>query len=137
MLTKPFYTFFHLSNVLAIVTGILYGYLKYYLKQDSLFGKIPHPLTSNFLNIHLLISIFLVLSIGSLASLHIIPKIKSNRVSRRKTGLSLTALSFLMIFSGFIIQVQNSIEVKYWVGISHSIFSTCWIVLIALHLKLK
>jgi len=98
MSNRTLYRFFYLSNAMAVFTGIIYGYFKYILKKESLFGKVPHPSTSIFLNIHLLLSIFLVLSIGSLISTHIIPKIKSKNKYRRKTGLSLSLLSLLIIF---------------------------------------
>lgn len=95
----------HIASVLALLTGALYGWLRYFGGRIGEFGPEAHPWLATAQHLHVLVVPILVFALGGLFRAHFLPMWRSGRLSGRLTG-SFLALGLLpMILSGYAVQV--------------------------------
>lgn len=126
-MTKTEKKVFLITNISVSIIGIVYYLLKNFFSIETQFGARPHPLTGNFLHLHILSVFPFVILFGYLLAKHIIPKLKSKSLKRKKSGFFILTLFLVMSLSGYILQVliqRNSLIIN-----THLIISGLWIFL--------
>jgi hypothetical protein len=125
---------FILGTVYAsVLSGIFYGVLKFFFKVDGPFGQMANPWQSDLHHIHIIVSPFVLFSVGLLWKNHIWLRISTDFRKLRKTGISLTVLFFIMVLTGYFYQSstsENSLFIWQW---THIISSCLWTILFVFH----
>lgn len=121
------------SSYASILTGLLYGVFKYFMKVQGLYGLQSHPFQAHFHHLHIILSPLLIFCIGVIWQDHIWFRIVCGYQKLRRSGLIMTALFILMTFSGYLL--QSSVEswtTNLWKW-SHIGSSILWTILFIYH----
>ncbi len=121
----------HFANYAVVISGVIYGILKYFFKVESNYGLMTHPLQPTFQHAHVLIAPLFVYSLGHIMKSHILQKLNLFQTPKKKSGLSLTILAVPMILSGYLLQVEITFK-PIWLW-SHIVISVLWIPVYLLH----
>lgn len=97
--------FLHTSTALVAGTGVVYGWMRYFVSATDEFSVVNHPQEPTLHWMHVVFAPLLVFGCGVLWRSHIWGRIVSGFQSRRKTGILLALLLFPMIASGYFLQV--------------------------------
>ena len=120
------YRLLHLSNLLVLLTGSVYGSMKYFMKPASEFDVVNHSWQPHVLHAHVVTAPFLTMVIGSMLIHHAWVYFTTGMREGKYSGLAMAGLALPMIFSGYFIQVSmNDAWRLAWI-ILHIITSTLW-----------
>ena len=98
-------------NALALVvglTGIAYGWMKYFVENPDPFAVVNHPWEPATLHVHVLASPLFILVFGIILNSHIMRKLRATRVENRKSGLASLITFGAMVASGYLLQVVTA-----------------------------
>lgn len=95
----------HLSALAVGLSGVGYGWLKYFHQRSGEFGPEPFPLQGWLRHGHVLAAPVLVFTLGVLVRGHVLPALKAGSREGRSTGLGAALALAPMIMSGYGIQV--------------------------------
>lgn len=109
----------HLSVALLTITGAVFAWMKYFMKNDDPFAAANHPLQPWMLAAHVLIAPLVVFALGWIFPLHIWPKFTADMPGRRKTGLLAMWVIAPMILSGYFLQVVVSDGARQASAVTH------------------
>ena len=137
LMTKLEKRLFVTTNIIISIQGIIYFYFKYFMQSETPFGARPHGFTSTMLHLHILLVPFLIIGLGYLLSIHILPKLKLKKSSRRKSGIALLITLILSILSGYLLQMGFELKTSQMIGWLHIGISFIWILLFTWHLRAK
>jgi len=99
---------FNALNVVVAVTGVLYFWMKYLLRDEDPFAVVNHPWQSQMLALHVVAAPLLMMAFGVVFRAHVLAKLTSNGQRARRTGWT-SVLSFaVMAVSGYLLQVVSS-----------------------------
>jgi hypothetical protein len=98
----------HLATVIVSATGILYCWMKYFVVSDDPFSVINHPLQPYMLDLHLLTAPLFVFAFGLIFESHIQRKLKIGISVNRRSGLAAVIMFWLMVLSGYGLQIGTS-----------------------------
>jgi len=126
---------FTISNLSISLIGVLYFIFKYFFKTQTGFGQRPHELTASFLHLHIISVPILVVLFGYLLPVHILPKLRNSKSSRKKSGLFILTLMILMTITGYLLQVN--LKSNNIIAISHIVISGLWIIGYLWHFRLR
>lgn len=126
-MTKAERSTFVAINIIVAISGVTYFIFKYFLEQQTDFGIRPHPYTSTFLHIHILLVPLMLIVFGYLLKSHIIRKVKNKSSSRRKTGISILLFFVVMSFSGHLLQIGMTPSINTVIGYMHVGLAFLWI----------
>jgi hypothetical protein len=115
------------------VSGLAYGYLRYFAVVAGEFGPQPHPWRAFAQHAHVLTAPALLLALGVALRGHISGMLRHGVTKGRRTGLVLAGLSVPMVFGGFLIQVVTSSATRSVVGWAHSAVSVLFVLLYGVH----
>ena len=107
------------STALVAVSGIVYGWMKYFLAPADPFSAVGHPLQPFFLKLHVLSSPVLVFAVGVVFTRHIWRQYRSRLQDGRRSGLSLLLTFVPMVASGYLVQVVTARTALWWVIAVH------------------
>ncbi len=123
----------HLAALAAGVSGLVYGWMRYFAEPADEFALVNHPLEPTFKNLHILLVPLLVFTCGVLWRNHVWRRIRAGLTSRRRTGLGLALLLAPMIVSGYALQVSTSPNLRLgWMWI-HGISGSLWVLVYLVH----
>ncbi len=124
----------HISTAVIGVSGLVYGWMRYFVEPDpDSFSIVNHPWEPQLRNIHLLAAPLLVFACGLVWRAHVWLRIRSKFRARRKTGLTLAVLVAPMIVSGYAIQVATD---EFWRDawiVTHVASSVLWLAIYCVH----
>lgn len=95
----------HAAALAVALTGLLYGWLKYFHQRAGDFGPEPYPLQGLAQHAHVLAGPFLVFGFGMMVRGHVVPALRSGTARGRATGIGLAALLAPLVVSGYGVQV--------------------------------
>lgn len=95
------------GTLLAGLTGLVYGWLRYFGQQAGEFGPEPHPQQALLQHLHVLTGPLLVFALGMAVRAHLLPMIRSERTLGRRSGLLLAGVLLPMVFGGYGVQVAT------------------------------
>jgi hypothetical protein len=99
----------HLGALLTGLTGLLYGWLRYYGRVQGEFGIEPHPLQALVQHLHVLAAPVLLFALGMTVRGHFATKLRAGTREGRSTGLGLGCLILPMVAAGYLVQVATSL----------------------------
>ncbi len=95
----------HLGAWLTGLSGLGYGWLRYFKVVQGEFGPEPHPLHSLLQHAHVLAAPLLLFALGMMVRGHFAVKLRVLSREGRRTGWGLAALILPMVASGYGVQV--------------------------------
>lgn len=95
----------HLAALLTAISGLGYGWTRYFGQRLGEFGPEPHPLQALFQHTHVLTAPTLLFALGMVVKGHALPALRSRKAQGWKAGLALTLLLAPLILSGYCLQV--------------------------------
>jgi len=125
-MNRAVYRWLYAGALLASVTGIVYGWLRYAVKPDDPYAVVNHPLQPHLLHAHVVTVPLLVLMLGVFWRDHAARYWQERLREGRRSGLVAWASVVPMIVSGYAIQVSVSATARsLWIGV-HLAASTAW-----------
>lgn len=123
----------HISAALVGVTGLIYGWMRYFAESDDEFSIVSHPWQPEFHAAHLVTAPLLVFACGLVWRAHVWLRIKNDFRPRRKTGLILALSVAPMILSGYALQVAvEEVWRNIWI-VTHVATSLIWLLAYCVH----
>lgn len=117
----------HASCALVGVTGVIYGWMRYFAEPADEFAVVNHPAQPLLQHLHVLVAPLLVFACGLVWRDHVWARIRSSFPLRRPTGLLLAALFAPMAASGYGLQVAvDDVWRRVWIVV-HVATSVLWI----------
>ncbi len=95
----------HLGAWLTGLSGLGYGWLRYFKTIQGEFGPEPHPLQGLLQHAHVLASPLLLFALGMMVRGHFALKLRSLGREGRRTGWILASLILPMVGAGYAVQV--------------------------------
>lgn len=95
----------HLSAAAVAVSGLLYGWLKYFHQRLGEFGPEPFRLQGLSQHAHVFVSPLLLFTLGMIVRGHTVPALRAGVRSGRTTGLVIAAFLAPMVLSGYGMQI--------------------------------
>lgn len=98
----------HLGTILTGLSGLGYGWLRYFGRVQGEFGIESHPLQSLVQHLHVLAAPFLLFALGMAVRGHVASKLRVGTREGRRTGLGLGLLILPMVAAGYLVQVATT-----------------------------
>lgn len=89
------------------MTGLVYFWMKYLLVSDDPFAVVNHPWQAAMVAVHIVVSPPLILMFGIILNSHILKRLRATAVPNRKSGLFSLGTFFVMVASGYLLQVET------------------------------
>ncbi len=125
--------FLHLTLGILTLTGVVFAWMKYWMKSDDPFSVVNHPWQPWMLAAHVVVAPAAVFGLGWIFSTHILPKFKAVGAPRRRSGLSSMWLVAPMIVSGYVLQVVTGDAARHWSAVSHWVTSAIFVAAYLVH----
>lgn len=123
----------HISALGLGVTGMVYGWLRYFTDPVDEFALYNHPSEPGLRDVHLLLAPLCLFLWGVIWRSHVWARFRGGMQKRRRTGIALMALVLPMVLSGYMLQVAVDESLRQlWIW-THGITGSGWILLYALH----
>jgi hypothetical protein len=123
----------HVANVLVGGTGLVYGWMRYFVRPADPFAVVNHPWQPDVQHLHVVTAPLLVFACGLIWSRHVWVRVRSGFRARRPTGLALAASLVPMVASGYLLQVAvDEAWRTAWAWI-HAVVSCLWIAAYLVH----
>lgn len=128
----------HGSTWAVTGTGLVYGWMRYFMHSDDPFSVVNHAWQPMALSWHVMAAPLLVFAMGLIAQDHILARIKDEPpVPSRRSGLMGAVLVVAMILSGYGLQVASeALTRKILVGV-HAVTSVMFILVYVVHVLLS
>ena len=98
----------HLGALLTGLSGLAYGWMRYYGQVQGEFGPEPHPWQGVAQHLHVLAAPLLLFALGMTVRGHLSTKLRAGTKEGRRTGLGLGLLIVPMVAGGYLVQVATS-----------------------------
>lgn len=125
--------FVHLSAAVVALTGVVYGWMRYFCDPLDELAVVNHPWEPATKAWHIVLAPLLVFAVGLLWRAHIWGRIVSGWRPRRRAGIVLAASFWMLVLSGYLIQVIDSETgrvVSIW---THALLGTLWLLVYVWH----
>ncbi|HED64861.1 MAG TPA: hypothetical protein ENJ09_04810 [Planctomycetes bacterium] len=123
----------HAATALVGVSGLVYGWMRYFAVPEDEFAVVNHPWQPALQASHILFAPLLVFAVGLVWRDHIWARISFGSPARRRGGLVLTSLVFPMIASGYLLQTATSEAWRTtWIWV-HGVTGCLWLVVYLIH----
>jgi len=112
-----------LSLLAMALTGLVFAWMKYFMKSDDPFAVVNHPWQPHMMSAHVLLGPVAVFAIGWVFGNHIWPAFV-NHAPNRASGIVSMALIAPMVISGYLMQVsvadatRKAFAVSHWVSVA-------------------
>ncbi|HJU82824.1 MAG TPA: hypothetical protein VJ600_01300 [Holophagaceae bacterium] len=126
----------HLAALLTGLTGLLYGWLRYYGQVQGEFGPEPHHLQPLMQHLHVLTAPLLLFALGLVVRGHLWPKLRSGRPEGRRTGLFLGLVLAPMVMSAYGLQIATEPAWRMGLAWIHGVTSLLFLLGYGVHLTL-
>ena len=123
----------HLGALLTGLSGLLYGWLRYYGRVPGEFGIEPHPLQGLVQHLHVLAAPLLLFALGMAVRGHLAAKLRAGTREGRRTGLGLGFLILPMVAAGYLVQVATAPIWRLAFAWVHGVASLLFLVVYLVH----
>jgi len=125
--------FVHGAVVLAGVTGLVYGWMRYVAEPVDEWAIVNHPWEPDVKALHIVLVPLLVFACGLIWRTHVWERIREGFPDRRRTGLALAVLLAPMVASGYGLQVaEDETWRAAWMW-THGLTSSAWVLAYLVH----
>ena len=129
--------FMHVATIIATISGVVYGWMKYLMESDDPFAVVNHPWQPAMLHLHIIGVPLLLFGLGWITANHIVPKYRSKTRAARRTGITLIVTAALMVASGYSIQVTTGEALLTFHRVTHWISSAVFVLGYLVHQFIK
>ena len=126
--------YLHLTAALTAATGVVYAWMKYFMKSNDEFSVVNHPLQPYMLDAHVVVAPFLVFAFGWIFSDHIWPRFRFGFPGNRRSGLAAMSMIVPMTLSAYLLQVATNEGVRKAMAAAHWITSGLFVIVYVAHL---
>ncbi len=124
----------HLSTFAAAATGLLYLWMKYFLRSDDPFSVVHHPWQPHVLALHVLVAPLLIFALGLIMREHVLDRFRDARPHRsRLSGVGAIGVALPMIASGYLMQVLTDPGPRRILALVHATSGAAFALLYAAH----
>lgn len=123
----------HLGALLTGLSGLVYGWMRYYGSVRGEFGLEPHPLQGLVQHLHVLAAPVLLFALGMMVRGHLFTKLKTGTREGRRTGMILGFLILPMVAAGYLVQVAASPAWRLVFAWVHGVASLLFLITYAGH----
>ena len=127
----------HVSVALTAITGVVFAWMKYFMKSADEFSVVNHPMQPWMLAAHVVIAPAALFILGWTFSNHMLPKYRFGDGSNLKTGVAQMALIVPMALSAYLLQVSTGEAMRQAMAVAHWITSAVFMVSYVIHLILR
>lgn len=125
--------FAHATTVAVGGTGVVYGWMRYFVQPADEFAVVNHPWQGQVQALHILFAPLLVFACALIWRNHVWTRFRSGYRVRRKGGLTLLAIFFPMVLSGYLLQTStDEVLREVWI-VLHVATSCAWILVYVAH----
>lgn len=120
------------TTALVGASGLWLGWCVYLAVPDDP-DAFAHPWQAPLQHAHVLTAPLSTLALGAAWIAHAWPKWRAGEAPGRRSGTALVALGALMIASGALLQIAESIEARRAWSLAHTGASVAWLLVLGLH----
>ena len=122
----------YLIAVIVIISGFLWLYFDFFIRVETEFSLLVHPLQNTFLILHGTSSIFFLIALGSVLPIHVLKawKTKNNRLS----GGFFLLLFTILILTGIGLYYSGVEENRQFLSILHWVIGILFPVFFVIHI---
>lgn len=125
--------FVHGSVAVSGLTGLVYGWMRYFAEPTDEFALVNHPWEPTWKDLHVLGVPLLVFGCALLWRTHVWGRIRAGFEPRRRTGVLLAVLLLPMIASGYVLQTRFGESWRTgWIWI-HGLCASLWLATYGVH----
>jgi hypothetical protein len=121
------------STAAVAVTGIVFGWMKYFLATDDPYAVVHHPLQPLVLKLHVLSAPVLVFALGVVYTRHVVRQWRLGRARGRPSGIGIVTTLLPMVLSGYLIQTVSSESWLFRVAMLHVVASLAYLAVLLFH----
>ncbi|MGA7616043.1 MAG: hypothetical protein WBX15_12775 [Thermoanaerobaculia bacterium] len=113
--------YLHFTFAVTAATGVVFAWMKYFMKTDDPFAVANHPAQPYMLDVHVVFAPLLLFGLGVILHDHILFKRQLPLKQRRRSGLAAFWSIAPMVLSGYLLQVgtaewlRSSMAVLHWI----------------------
>lgn len=119
--------FLHVATLLVGGGGLVYAWMRYFVRSDDPFAVVHHPWQPVVQHLHVLTAPLLVFATGLIWRAHVWAGVRLRIAARRKSGLGLFATAAPMIASGYLLQTATEPRWRQAWLILHLVASALWL----------
>lgn len=125
--------FVHAATLAAGATGVVYGWMRYFLEPVDEFALVNHPREPLWKDLHVLTAPLLLFACALLWRTHVWARWCSGYPHRRRTGAALAILLPPMVLSGYVLQTRFGDGWRTgWIWV-HGASATLWLLIYGVH----
>lgn len=125
------------SVVLVVVTGCIYGWMKYFAMSNDPYAIVNHPWQPAMQHAHVLTAPLFVFAVGLIWRDHIWCHFRSGQPLKRRSGIVSMLTLVPMALSGYLLQISTEDAVRMlWIW-THGITSLIFVAAFALHMLMR
>jgi len=126
--------FQNLANLLVGGTGLIYAFMRYFMKPASEWAVVNHPWQPLLQHLHVLSAPLLVFACGLIWSRHVVGNLRREERGGATSGPGLLLTFAPMALSGYLIQTTTGESWRQVWIVTHLVSSGAWILAFAGHL---
>jgi len=133
MMSRGQVVYLHMTIAGVTLSGVVFAWMKYFLKPRDEFAVVNHPLQPHMLTAHVLIAPLAVFALGWTFANHIWPAFV-NHAPNRASGIAAMLLIVPMTLSGYFMQVTTGDALRHAYAVAHWITAGWFVVAYVVHL---
>jgi len=133
MMSRGQVVYLHVTIAGVTLSGVVFAWMKYFLKPRDEFAVVNHPLQPHMLTAHVLIAPLAVFALGWTFANHIWPAFV-NHAPNRASGIAAMLLIVPMTLSGYFMQVTTGDALRHAYAVAHWITAGLFVVAYVVHL---
>jgi hypothetical protein len=114
-----------ISSSMLFVTGLILFGMIYIFQTFDEFGVVVNPAQPAMQVIHLVFAPLFVFAVGAIFHTHILSGLRKNGTGMR-SGLVMSVLLFVMILSGYAVQLVSSSQLRTALSLMHTVSGVLW-----------
>lgn len=133
MMARGQVVYLHATIAGVTLSGVVFAWMKYFMKPRDEFAVVNHPLQPHMLTAHVLIAPLAVFAFGWTFANHIWPAFV-NHAPNRASGIAAMLLIVPMALSGYFMQVTTGDALRHGYAVAHWITTGVFVVAYVVHL---
>lgn len=121
------------TSVATTATGLIYLWMKYFLRPTESWAVVNHPWQPWVLKAHILVAPLLVFAVGLIATRHVLRHLRADTHRGRRTGIATALVLGPMVLTGYLLQTSSTESWLRVLALVHIVTGVLYAVGLALH----